>query len=160
MDEAEYATRRQKALERLAAGETDEAFDEFRWTLFHRAGAPPERTRLADALGVMARIVVAMGHREIAELCARVSTDLDDADALYELGYQLVEAGLPAIAATVLTRCLEVVPGTEDVLTELVAALERTLAYREAKELLLAHPQLVAESFLCRYLTAYDAAMS
>ena len=65
MDDTEYAARRARALERLAEGEPDAAFDEFRWTLFHRPGEPIERERLADALGVLAQIVVAMGHREV-----------------------------------------------------------------------------------------------
>jgi tetratricopeptide (TPR) repeat protein len=158
--DAEYAERKDAALARLAEGEPEQAFEAFRFALWYAPGTPLECERFADAIGVFSRIAVAMGHRELAELAARVSTDPDDADALYDLGYQLLEAGLPAIAATTLRRCLEVVPGTEQVLTELIAALERMLLYREAKALLAAHPQLVASSFLCRYLYAYDAAMS
>lgn len=98
--------------------------------------------------------------RELAERCAAASVAIGDDAALYELGYQLIEAGLPAIAATVLRRCLALVPGSEPVVTELVAALERDLRYRDARDLLAAHPELCASSFLCRYLYACDAAMS
>jgi len=159
-DDAEYDQRRAAALARLAEGEPERAFEAFRFALWYAPGPAPERERFADAIGVFARIAVAMGHRELAELAARGSADPDDADALYDLGFQLLEAGLPAVAATVLRRCLDLVPGTEQVLTELVAALERMLLYDEAKALLAAHPQLIGESFLCRYLYAYDAAMS
>lgn len=159
-DGADYAARRDAALGRLADGDADGAFHEFRWSLWYRSGEHIEPERLAEALGVLARIVVAMGHRELAELCARVSTDVQDPDALYELGYQLIEIGLPAIAVTVLRRCLDVVPGSEQVITELVAALERMLLYPDARVILAAHPRLVEDSFLCRYLYAYDSAMS
>jgi hypothetical protein len=157
--DVEYDLRRAEALHRLAEGDPERAFDHFRWALWYRPGEPVEPARLSDALGVLARIVVAMGHRELAEACARASAG-GGADALYEVGYELIETGLPAIAATVLVRCLELAPGTEAVVTELVAALERLLLYGEAKRLLAAHPALIESSFLCRYLYAYDAAMS
>jgi hypothetical protein len=60
----------------------------------------------------------------------------------------------------VLARALALAPGSEPIVTELVAALERALLYREARDVLAAHPALVASSFLCRYLYAYDSAMS
>ncbi len=156
----DYAAAREAALAKLGEGEAEAAFHEFRWAIWYRRDerVPPER--LSDALGVLARIVVAMGHRDLADLCARVSADVQDPDALYELGYQLLEVGLAGVAATVLRQCLDVVPGSEQVLSELVASLERLLLYDDARALLAAHPRLVEESFLIRYLYAYDAAMS
>lgn len=156
----EYADRRAQAIAKLDAGDAEGAFQEFRWAVWYRTDERVPADRLADALGVLARIVVAMGHRDLADLCARVSTDVQDPDALYELGYQLIEAGLHGVAATVLRQCLDVVPGSEQVLAELVAALERLLLYADARDLLAAHPRLVEDSFLIRYLYAYDAAMS
>lgn len=156
-----YATRRADALARLADGDADAAFADFRWALWERdAAAPLAPDRLADALGVLSRIVVAMGQRELAELCARASTDVQDPDLLYELGYELIEVGLPAIAITVLRRCLEVVPGSEQVIAELVVALERRLRYRDAAALLAGYPDLTASSFTCRYHQAFAALMS
>jgi hypothetical protein len=157
---AAYAARRQAALDRLSDNDPAGAFDGFRWALWYAGPAPVERERLADALGVLARITVAMGHREVAELCARASTDVDDPDALFALGYELIEVGLPAIAATVLRRCLDVVPGSEQVVIELVAALERVLRYGDAADVLRAHGKLVDDSFACRYHLAFDAVMS
>jgi hypothetical protein len=156
---SDYQARKEAALAALAEGDPERAFREFRWAIADRdGGLPPEQ--LADGLGVLARIVVAMGDRELAERCAAASVAIGDDATLYELGYHLIEAGLPAIAATVLRRCLALVPGSEPVVTELVAALERDLRYRDARDLLAAHPELRAENFLCRYLYAYDAAMS
>ncbi len=156
----DYSTLREQALAKLEAGDAEAAFQEFRWAVWYRRDERVAPDRLADALGVLARIVVAMGHRDLADVCARVSTDVQDPDALYELGYQLIEAGLHGVAATVLRQCLDVVPGSEQVLAELVAALERLLLYDDARLLLAAHPRLVEDSFLIRYLYAYDAAMS
>ena len=156
----DYEARKQAALAALADGDPRRAFGELRWALADGHAPPPAPERLADGLGVLARIVVAIGDRELAELLAAASVAIDDDTVLYELGYHLIEAGLPAIAATVLRRCLALVPGTEPVVTELVAALERDLRHDEARAVLEAHPELRAASFLCRYLHAYDAAMS
>lgn len=157
---SDYEASKQAALAALSESDPERAFRELRWALADRTGVELSAERLSDGLGVLARITVAMGERELAERCAAASVAIGDDAALYELGYQLIEAGLPGIAATVLRRCLALVPGSEPVVTELVAALERELRYRDARELLEAHPELRAESFLCRYLYAYDAAMS
>ena len=151
------------AAEAALAGDGDgaeAAFQRFRWHLWYPTApvyAPP---RLAEALALFARIVDALGDRPLADAVARAAADVHDPDALYDAGYALIDAGLPAVAATVLARCLEVVPGSEDVVTELSAALERCLLYADAQKLLEAHPHLVASSFLCRYLLAYNAAMA
>ncbi len=158
MSEPSYSARRETALACLSAGDAAAAFREFRWTLWYPRQLPAEE--LVDGLGVMSRIFVAMGHRELAERAAHASVDPLDPDGLDELGYQLVEAGLPAIAATVLGRCLELVPGSEQVVTELVAALSRQLAHGDARRVLDAHPGLFETSFLCRYLRAFNAAMA
>jgi hypothetical protein len=157
---SDYEARKAAALDALAEGDAERAFRELRWALTDGHAGDVDAARLADGLGVLARIIVAMGDRELAERCAAASVAIGDDTALYELGYQLIEAGLPGIAATVLRRCLALVPGTEAVVTELVAALERDLRYGDARAVLEAHPELRAESFLCRYLYAYDAAMS
>lgn len=158
MSEPSYAARRQTALAQLAAGDAEAALREFRWTVWYPRVVPPDE--LVDALGVLGRIFAALGRTELAERAAHASVDPLDPDGLYDLGYHLIEEGLPAIAATVLRRCLEVVPGSEQVVTELCAALERHLAYADARRVLEAHPTLVETRFLCRYLLAYNAAMS
>jgi hypothetical protein len=154
----EFEAARRVAMELLAAGDPQQAFVRFRHVVWYPAHPPAEQ--LAASLAVLAAIFDGMGHGELAGEATRAGEDVHDPDALYDLGYALVEAGLPAIAAVVLARCLEVVPGSEQVLTELVSALERNLAYRDAQRLLEAHPQLVETSFLCRYLLAYNAAMA
>ncbi len=158
LSEPSYSARRETALAALAAGDAETAFREFRWTLWYPRTMPIDE--LVDGLSVLSRIFAAMGHRELAERAAHASVDSLDPDGLYQLGYQLVEEGLPAIASTVLARCLELVPGSEEVVTELVSSLERQLAYADARRVLEANPALLETSFLCRYLHAFNAAMS
>ena len=86
--------------------------------------------------------------------------DPDSPDRLYELGYALIDAGAPAIAASVLWHCLALVGDSEEVVCELVSALESALAYRDAFAILEEHAALRARSFLCRYLYAFNAAMA
>ena len=156
MTDDDYAALRDAALAHLAAGDAAAAFTGFRRVLRAPATAP----RLADALGVLARIVVALGDRELAARCAHASVAIDDVDGLYDLGYHLIEADQPAVAVTVLAHAHALAPDAEPVLTELCAALERDLRHREAWALLAAQPALRARSFLCRYLYAWNAAMS
>ena len=153
-----FAEARQAALDALAAGDPREAFARFRRAVWYPVKLGPEQ--LADGLAVLAAIFDGLGHGELAAECSRAASDLADADALYDLGYALVEAGLAPMAAVVLGRCVEIAPESEQALTELVSALERSLAYRDAQVLLEARPEYVENSFLCRYLLAYDAAMA
>jgi hypothetical protein len=60
----------------------------------------------------------------------------------------------------VLWRCLALVGDSEEVVCELISALESALAYRDAVAVLEDHVALRARSFLCRYLYAFNAAMS
>jgi hypothetical protein len=89
-----------------------------------------------------------------------VVRDQDSPDRLYDLGYALIDAGAPAIAASVLWRCLGLVGDSEEVVCELVSALESALEYRDAFAILGEHGTLRARSFLCQYLYAFNAAMS
>ena len=59
-----------------------------------------------------------------------------------------------------LWRCLALVGDSEEVVCELVSALESALAYRDAFAILDEHAALRARSFLCRYLYAFNAAMT
>ncbi|MEO6777558.1 MAG: hypothetical protein ABI467_31820, partial [Kofleriaceae bacterium] len=75
-------------------------------------------------------------------------------------GFALIDAGVPAIAATVLWRCLALVGDSEEVVCELVSALETAMAYEDAYAILAEREALRAGSFLCQYLFAFDAAMT
>ena len=121
-------------------------------------GDDPERWR--DALTVFARIAALLAGDAFATLVRRAADAPDDVRALYDLGYGLIEQDLNGIAATVLARANVLLPNQERLVTELACALERDLRFHEVCRFLRAAPELVEQSFLCRYLLAYNALMT
>jgi hypothetical protein len=143
----------------LAGGEPVQAVRQIRLLLGYPAGIAVPAERAAEALAVLADAAAASDHGALAEASRRLAADIDDPDRMYDLGYQLIEDGLPAIAATVLRRCYDAVGDSEQVITELVAALEGMMAYRDAAGFLRDLP-LLGDSFLCRYLYAFNATLA
>jgi hypothetical protein len=115
---------------------------------------------VASWLGLLARLAADRGAGGLADVAAAAVRDPDSPDHLYELGYALIDAGAPSIAASVLWRCLSLVGDSEEVVCELVSALESALAYGDAFAILEQHASLRKRSFLCEYLYAFNAAMT
>ncbi|HEY5951505.1 MAG TPA: hypothetical protein VIV40_38690, partial [Kofleriaceae bacterium] len=109
---------------------------------------------------LLARLAAARGAGELADVASAAVRDPDSPDHLYDLGYALIDAGAPSIAASVLWRCLALVGDSEEVVCELVSALESALAYGDAFAILEQHASLRNRSFLCEYLFAFNAAMT
>jgi len=144
----------------IAAGDDQTAFAKLRARLGWPTGktvAPGELPRWLELVGELA---ARRGANGLADLAYAAVRDPDSPDQLYDLGYALIDAGAPAIAATILWRCLDLVGESEEVVCELVAALESALSYGDALAILDAHPALRARSFLCRYMYAFNAAMT
>ncbi|HEY6034313.1 MAG TPA: hypothetical protein VIV58_08640, partial [Kofleriaceae bacterium] len=120
-------------------------------------GAASELVPWLEMLGTLA---AKRGAAQLDELARAVVADPDSPDRLYDLGFALIDAGVPAIAATVLWRCLALVGDSEEVVCELVSALETAMAYEDAYAILAEREALRAGSFLCQYLFAFDAAMT
>jgi hypothetical protein len=142
----------------IAAGDEGEAFARVRARL-----AWPRGKELADVSGwldVLAHLAAGRGAGELADVAAAAVRDPDSPDHLYALGYALIDAGAPSIAASVLWRCLALVGDSEEVVCELVSALESALEYQDAFAILDAHASLRDRSFLCEYLYAFNAAMT
>jgi hypothetical protein len=131
-------------------------------SLRERVGWPAgkEIADLGPPFAELATLARRRGAVELADLADAAVHDPDSPDQLYELGYALIDAGAPSIAATVLWRCLALVGDSEEVVCELVSALESALAYPDAFAILDAHDALRARSYLCRYLHAFNAAMA
>jgi len=144
----------------LAAGEDRAAFDQLRAGLGWPGGKAIPPTELPHWLELVADLAVRRGADPLAELAGAAVRDPDSPDRLYDLGYALIDAGAPAIAASVLWRCLALVGDSEEVVCELVSALESAQAYPDAVAVLEDRAALRARSFLCRYLYAFNAAMS
>ena len=144
----------------MAAGDDQAAFTHLRAAFGWPAGKTIAANDLPRWLAVLADLATRRGGDPLAEVAADVVRDPDNPDLLYDLGYALIDAGAPAVAATVLWRCLALVGESEEVVCELVSALESALAYSDAFAVLHDHPALRARSFLCRYLYAFNATMS
>jgi hypothetical protein len=144
----------------LARGDATAAYgvlcNVFAWPNGKRVGVA-QFPRVVD---LFARTAQAKGAEPLAELAREVVRDPDSPDKLYDLGYALIDAGAPNLAASILWRCLALVGESEEVVCELVSALESALAYADAFAVLDQFPALRARSFLCRYLHAFDAAMT
>jgi hypothetical protein len=156
--DADYPSARAAALAALHGGDAEGAWREVRALVSYPRLVPV--AELEDALAVLGPIFAALGARALAERVAEASVAPADVERLYALGYQLIEDGLPPLAVTVLARGVELAPDSEALVTELVAALESQLAYRDAARVLAARPALVDGSFLCRYLLVFDSIMS
>ncbi|HBP18525.1 MAG TPA: hypothetical protein DEA08_12170, partial [Planctomycetes bacterium] len=109
---------------------------------------------------LFAEVSQALGAEPLCAALAAVRAAPDEVDALYKLGYELIEHDLNGYAAAVLERARALSPRSARVLTELVSALERDLNHVAAVETLRGAPDLVAEDFLCRYLLAFNAALT
>lgn len=142
----------------IANGDDREAFARLRARLAWPRGK--EIGELASWLDLLVRLAARRGAQELADIAAAAVRDPDSPDNLYDLGYALIDAGAPAIAASVLWRCLALVGDSEEVVCELVSALESALAYDDAFQILEEHESLRSRSFLCEYLYAFNAAMT
>jgi hypothetical protein len=144
----------------IAAGDDRAAFDQLRVGFGWPTGKAIPAADLPRWLALLAELATRRGAGPLAELASAAVRDPDSPDRLYDLGYALIDAGAPAIAAAVLWRCLALVGDSEEVVCELISALESALAYPDAVAVLEDHAALRARSFLCRYLYAFNAAMS
>ena len=113
-----------------------------------------------DTWTVFADIAKEIAGVEVADTVQAAAESPRDAHALYALGYELIEVGLPRAAATALARADAIAPGNEPVVAEYVHALETSGFNEPAVEVLQANPEMVAESFILQYLLAFNAIMS
>ncbi|HEU4326314.1 MAG TPA: hypothetical protein VFS21_24450 [Roseiflexaceae bacterium] len=143
----------------LVQGDAHRAFTTLRPLLFDEALAG-ESARFVEVLTLFARVGAALAGEEFGAKVRAAAERPDDIRALYDLGYDLIEQGLPAAAVTVLTRANALHPGQEAVVTELVAALERDMRYGAARAVLLGERGLLLDSFMCRYLLVFNSLMS
>jgi tetratricopeptide (TPR) repeat protein len=88
-----------------------------------------------ESLGRVAAIAGELGFTRESGLFGLLSQRSDDANALYEIGYLLVDSGMPALGARFLERCLEAAP-EPTVALELGYARLRAGNYRAAEPLL------------------------
>ncbi len=141
----------------LAAGDVRAAFRHLRPLLRYPSGLPVWRELLDRFAKVCDGIAGADLHDK-----ARAVADTGDPQhlqALYDLGFDLIEHGIPDVAATFLAHACELAPGHPELLAELCAALERAGLHAEAVRWLEGSPTATDDSFVLRYLLGWNAAM-
>lgn len=142
----------------LAAGNARAALAHVRQHMAWPRGR--EVAELPRWLRLLRDVSGALEVKGLVEVADEAVRDPDSPDKLYDLGYALIDAGAPSIAASVLWHCLKLVGESEEVVCELVSALESALAYNDAYVILEQYASLRSRSFLCEYLFAFNAAMS
>ncbi|GER89045.1 hypothetical protein KDW_32070 [Dictyobacter vulcani] len=149
----------QQARQALEQGNPQEAFQIFHPILSY-SGKTWERSDFVETWSVFAEISAILAGEEFTKFVHAVVRHPEDVQALYNVGYQLFEQGLPDLAATALARAHALDPDSADVLNELVSALETMGMNAEACRLLQARPEVVQHNYLSRYLLAFNAIMS
>lgn len=149
----------------IAAGEAMLASGDARGALAHvrQCLAWPRGREVGELprwLRLLRDVTAALSVTGLIDVAEEAVRDPDSPDKLYDLGYALIDAGAPSIAASVLWHCLKLVGESEEVVCELVSALESALAYGDAYVILEQYASLRSRSFLCEYLFAFNAAMS
>jgi hypothetical protein len=157
---SEDAVARDEVRRLIAGGDDRAAFAKLRSRLGWPAGKSIATSDLPAWIAMLGELVARRGAERLAEQVDDVVRDPDSPDRLYALGYALIDADVPTIAATLLWRCLALVGESEEVVCELVSALESALAYPDALEVLESHAALRGRSYLTRYLYGFNAAMS
>lgn len=143
----------------LAKGNAKEAFARFRPQLSF-PGALESDARWEEALELFAAVSDGVGDTKLAALLRDTARTYNDPNALWDLGYQLVERRLHDVGATVLTRSNALGAGREKTLAELVAALEEIGRHDEACRALKQAKAALEKSGFLRYLLAFNAVMT
>ena len=159
MSMEDYTAVARDAAQALADGDPRKAFTRFWWVLYY-PGYPTLRQNWQEAFNLFAQIGAEIANEEFALKVRRVADAADDLQALYDLGYELIEQSLPDIAATVLARANEIAPNDPTILSELVVALERSGHSSEACLVLRQAPELIEENPLFLYLLTFNSLMT
>lgn len=148
-----------EAEEHLAKGDPQQAMATLRGLVDRYPAELGEDRQWQDALKVLAKIAAAGNAEPLAEAAEHAAGKLGDPQALYDLGYQLVEYHLNGFAAATLLRASKLKRGDEQITTELVCALEKRGQNDEACRMLQASG-LVEKSPMCRYLLIFNSVLS
>jgi len=116
-------------------------------------------TQWGRIFNILSRIANALEIWKLAKFSKEASLKPNDTRVLYNLGYHLIESKLYSSAVTVLARADRLLPGNEQIVTELVHALGCIGDNYEACSCLRSS-NLIESSWLCKYLLAFHSIMS
>lgn len=140
-------------------GEHRKAFAELR-KLLDFPGDMNGENSWKDVWHLFGSIAGAMGFEKLSHLAIKAGDQPHDAQLLYSLGYELIEVHLPLVAATPLNQAHLMLPDNEAILSELSTAFENSGLYDLAYMHLSCATEVLEESFMCRYLLAFNGIMS
>jgi hypothetical protein len=143
-------------MEHLQNDDAMTAFHSFRPALAY-PGQFDNDKQLIDALEVFEKIGFQVVGSEFAEFISAARKNINDVQRLYDLGFQLIEIKLTDVAATILSRANQLLPGEEGLLCELVTALECEGQHMEACKMIKQQPALLNKSFMLQYLLAFNS---
>jgi hypothetical protein len=155
-----YEERRDEALRALEAGDAQKAFAAFRWAFEYPGQLGEDRARIREAVEIFARIASGVGATRTGEAATRLAANADDVQALYDVGFSLIDENLDGIAATFLARALLLAPGEQQIVSELVIALEGAGLNSQAVGVLLGAWPSLEGAFVFHYLLAFDSLMT
>ena len=127
--------------------------------LLEYPGDVAETARWSQAIGLFTPIAKALCGEKLEWLATAAARHADDAQSIFDFGYELVEVGLPGVAATALARADRLKPRNPHIISELAAALENATHHREVCDLLHRNRGLVESHFVLAYLLAFNAVM-
>ncbi|GAA1680353.1 hypothetical protein GCM10009765_31960 [Fodinicola feengrottensis] len=140
-----------KGWELMESGDVQGAMRELR---LRAADIPP-----AEIAPLVERVARLADMPDLAEASAALIAAPDQAQQLYEYGYECVEYGASFLAVPALSAALALVPDARSVLVELASALEREERYGDAFDILRAHEPTL-QDWPERYLLAFNALMT
>lgn len=106
---------------------------------------------------LMSRCFAEFGNENLQQTCETVSQDSANIDALYQLGFELINAQYPDLGSAVLSYALRQSPQDLRILYELTASLEMQGLYEVALKYL---KDSNTDAFLARYLMAFNTLMT
>ncbi len=148
---------RDEALALLRAGDVESAFHRIKPAISWPG--PEDDAELQALLGATAEIVAHMAGEAVADLF-RAAAGSPDGRRMRDLGYGLLDLGLPEVAATVLGRCRRLLPGDDGLLSALASALEQTGLPQEGRAVLKSEPLALARNAGLRHQLALLTGLS
>ena len=148
-----------RAREQLEGGDPQTAFASLR-RIYRQPEFAEQTPELVESLRLFSEIAEALNLEQFAAIAERAADFPDEVQALYDLGYECLEHDLHWLSSCVLERAWARAPSSAGVLSELCAALDAGGRYEEALEYLKRSPIAVSNSFLLRYLLAFNTLMA
>lgn len=152
---------RKEAFEKAKALVKTDAMEAFqlvrRFLSFPNKVPPEEWSNTWDFFSIIAGEIVGP---QFAERTQSVAFGYNDVQSLYDFGYDLIDVGLPKISAAIFRRTDELEPGNPNVISEYVAALDRSGLSAEIVNVFDTYEHLLADSFIFRYLNAFAGIMT